>query len=292
MDNFLPSELILNEDLSVYHLKLLPEDIANTIIIVGDQNRVPLISKHFDKIEVIKSNREFTTHTGYIGKKRVSVISTGIGVDNIDIVFNELDILGSIDLKSRTLKKDKKKFKIIRLGTTGALSNQIQLDEILYSKYAIGIDGIPYHYKLQDDLFENELSSKFSSATKWDVRLAKPYSARCSDYLWGELYENKFKQGITLTMNGFYAPQGRSFGTTLTQPNLLENCKNIKHDKMSITNLEMETAGIYAFGKIFDHDVISINTVLAHRFNGTFSANPLKSIERMIMLTLPKIENL
>ena len=292
MDNFLPSELILNEDLSVYHLKLLPEDIANTIIIVGDQNRVPLISKHFDKIEVLKTNREFTTHTGYIGEKRVSVISTGIGVDNIDIVFNELDILASIDLKSRTLKKDKQKFNIIRLGTTGALSDQIQLDEILYSKYAIGIDGIPYHYKFHDDLFENELSSKFSLATNWDPRLAKPYSAQCSNYLWNELYENQFKQGITLTMNGFYAPQGRAFGTALSQPYLLENCKNIEHNKINITNLEMETAGIYAFGKIFDHDVISINAVLANRFNGTFSANPLKSIERMIMLTLPKIENL
>ena len=292
MDIFLPSELILNEDLSVYHLKLLPEDIANTIIIVGDQNRVPLISKHFDKIEVVKTSREFTTHTGYIGEKRVSVISTGIGVDNIDIVFNELDILASIDLKSRTLKKDKQKFNIIRLGTTGALSDQIQLDEILYSKYAIGIDGIPYHYKFHDDLFENELSSKFSLATNWDPRLAKPYSAQCSNYLWNELYENQFKQGITLTMNGFYAPQGRAFGTALSQPYLLENCKNIEHNKINITNLEMETAGIYAFGKIFDHDVISINAVLANRFNGTFSANPLKSIERMIMLTLPKIENL
>jgi uridine phosphorylase len=292
MDNFQPSELILNEDSSIYHLKLLPEDIAETIIVVGDQNRVPLISKHFDKIEIIKSNREFTTHTGLIGKKRISVISTGIGVDNIDIVFNELDILASIDFKSRSLKKNKQKFNIIRLGTTGSLSNQIQLGEILFTKYAIGIDGIPYHYKFKDDLFENELSTKFSSATNWDSRLAKPYSAQCSNYLWDELYENKFKQGITLTMNGFYAPQGRSFRTTLSQPNLLENCKNIEYNKMKITNIEMETAGIYAFGKIFNHDVISINSVLANRFNGTFSSNPIKSIERMIMLTLPKIENL
>jgi len=292
MDNFLPSELILNEDLSVYHLKLLPEDIASTIIMVGDQNRVPLVSKHFDNIEVIKSNREFTTHTGYIGKKRISVISTGIGVDNIDIVFNELDILTSIDLKSRTLKNNKQKLNIIRLGTTGTLSNQIPLDDILFSKYAIGVDGIPYHYKFQDDLFENELSDTFLSSTNWDPRLAKPYSVRCSNYLWGELYENQYKQGITLTMNGFYGPQGRSLKTALSQPNLLKTCGNIEHDKLRITNLEMETAGIYAFGKIFDHDVLSINTVLANRFKGTFSSNPIKAIKRMIMLTLPKIENL
>ena len=292
MDNFQPSELILNEDLSVYHLKLLPEDIATTIIVVGDQNRVPLISKHFDKIEVIKSNREFTTHTGFIGNKRISVISTGIGVDNIDIVFNELDILGSVDLKTRTLYKEKKKFNIIRLGTTGTISDQVQLDDILYSKYAIGIDGIPYHYKFQDDLFENELSDKFSSYTNWNKNLAKPYSVQSSDYLWGKLFDTRYKQGITLTMNGFYAPQGRSISTALSQPDLLQKCSKIEHHNLKITNLEMETAGLYAFGKIFDHEVLSINTVLANRYRGTFSLNSLKSIERMIMLTLPKIENL
>ena len=286
------SELILNEDLSVYHLKLLPEDIATTIIIVGDQNRVPLVSKYFDKIEVIKSNREFTTHTGFIGNKRISVISTGIGVDNIDIVFNELDILGSVDLTTRTLYKKKKKFNIIRLGTTGTISDQIQLDDILYSKYAIGIDGIPYHYKFQDDLFENELSDKFSSSTNWHKNLAKPYGVKCSDYLWGKLFDKQYKQGITLTMNGFYAPQGRSLSTALSQPDLLQKCSKVDHHSLKITNLEMETAGIYAFGKIFNHEALSINTVLANRFKGTFSLNSLKSIERMIMLILPKIENL
>ena len=292
MDNFQSSELILNEDLSVYHLKLLPEDIASTIIIVGDQYRVPHISKYFDGIEVIKSNREFTTHTGFIGKKRISVISTGIGVDNIDIVFNELNILGSIDLNTRTLKKKKKKLNIIRLGTTGTISNQVQLDDILYSKYAIGIDGIPYHYKFQDDLFESKLSDKFSSSTNWHKNLAKPYSVKCSDYLWGKLFDKQYKQGITLTINGFYAPQGRSISTPLSQPDFLKDCYKVNHKSLKITNLEMETAGIYAFGKIFDHEVLSINTVLANRFKGTFSLKPLKSIERMIMLTLPKIESL
>lgn len=292
MDNFLPSELILNEDFSVYHLKLLPEDIANTILVVGDQNRVPLVSKHFDKIELIKTNREFTTHTGYIGKKRLSVISTGIGVDNIDIVFNELDILSSIHVQTRTLKNEKRKFNIIRLGTTGSLSEQAQLDDILFSKYAIGIDGIPYHYKFHDSLFENELSDKFSSYTNWNENLAKPYAVKCSEYLWDQLYENQYAQGVTLTMNGFYAPQGRGLRIPLSQPNLLENCNRIRHKKLKITNLEMETSGLYAFGKIFDHEVLSINTVLANRLNGTFSLTPYKSIERMIMLTLPKVENL
>jgi uridine phosphorylase len=292
MDNFLPSELILNEDLSVYHLHLLPEDIANTILVVGDQNRVPLISKHFDSIELIKTNREFTTHTGYIGEKRLSVISTGIGVDNIDIVFNELNILSSIDLKSRTLKSTKRKLNIIRLGTTGSLSENIPLDEILFSKFAIGIDGIPYHYNFPDNLFENELSDQFSQLTKWNPKLAKPYAVKASDYLWNELSDSNYAQGITLTMNGFYAPQGRSIGVPLSRPTMLKNCRKVEYQNSKITNLEMETAGLYAFGKIFDHEVLSINTVLANRFNGTFSLTPLKSIERMIMLTLSKIENL
>ena len=292
MDTYISSELILNKDFSVYHLKLLDEDIADTIILVGDPNRVPLISKHFDKIEISKTNREFTTHTGYIGKKRLSVISTGIGVDNIDIVFNELDILSSIDLKSRTFKKTKRTFYIIRLGTTGTLSDQIKLDEILFSKYAIGIDGIPHHYKCDSNIFEQELSNTFTQATNWSKKLAEPYAVKASNLLWEKMYEQKYKKGITLTMNGFYAPQGRQIRIPLSQPNLLKRVGTVEYHKLKITNIEMETAGIYAFGEIFNHEVISINTILANRSNGTFSANPLKSIEKMIMFALPKIETL
>ena len=170
MDMLICSELILNNDGSVYHLKLHPEDIADTIIVVGDPNRVTLISKHFDKISVTKSNREFITHTGYIGKKHVSVISTGIGVDNIDIVFNELDILSAINLKSRTVKETKRTFKIIRLGTTGGLNDKINLDDILFSRYAIGIDGVPHHYEYDLNLFEQKLSQEFSQKTNWSKK--------------------------------------------------------------------------------------------------------------------------
>lgn len=292
MNNFLASELILNEDSSVYHLKLKNDDLADTIITVGDPNRVALVSKYFDTIDLIKSNREFTTHTGFIGKKRLSVISTGIGVDNIDIVFNELDILASIDLNSKSLKNHKQKYNVIRLGTTGSLSEDINIDDILFSKYAIGTDGVPYHYKFNNELFENELSKQFTKQTKWNSKLAAPYSSKCSDILWNKLYQNTHKQGITLTMNGFYAPQARTIRIPLQQPNMLHICKNIQFDNLNISNLEMETAGLYAFGKIFEHEVISINAVLAHRINGTFSSTPKKTIERMIRLTLPKIENL
>ena len=292
MDKLICSELILNNDGSVYHLKLLPEDIAETIFVVGDPNRVPMISKHFDIISVTKSNREFITHTGYIGKKHLSVISTGIGVDNIDIVFNELDILSSIDLKSRTLKATKQTFKIIRLGTTGGLCNKIEVDDILFSRYAIGIDGIPHHYKYNSNLFEEELSYEFTQKTNWSKKLAEPYAVESSDLLWNHMYEEEFNKGITLTMNGFYAPQGRSLRIPLSQPDLIEKLDSISFNNLKVSNLEMETAGLYAFGKIFNHEVISLSTVLANRASGLFSSNPSKSIEKLINFALSKIESL
>ena len=292
MDKLIGSELILNNDGSVYHLKLLPEDIAETIIVVGDPNRVPIISKHFDKISVTKSNREFITHTGYIGNKRVSVISTGIGVDNIDIVFNELDILSSIDLKSRILKDTKQIFKIIRLGTTGGLSDKINVDDILFSRYAIGIDGVPHHYKYDLNLFEQKLSQEFAQKTNWSKKLAEPYAVKSSDFLWRHMYEDQFNKGITLTMNGFYAPQGRSIRIPLSQPDVLKKSDCILFNNLQVSNIEMETAGLYAFGKIFNHEVISLSTVLANRATGLFSSNPSKSIEKLINFALSKIESL
>ena len=291
MDKLIDSELILNNDGSVYHLKLHPRDIADTIFVVGDQNRVPMISKHFDKISVTKSNREFVTHTGYIGKKHVSVISTGIGVDNIDIVFNELDILSAINLKSRTIKRTKQIFKIIRLGTTGGLSDMINLDDIIFSKYAIGIDGIPHHYKYNSNLFEKKLSHEFAQKTNWSKKLAEPYAVKASDFLWKHMYQEEFIEGITLTMNGFYGPQGRSTRIPLKQENLIEKCDDISFDNLMVSNIEMETAGLYAFGKIFNHEVISLSTVLANRVTGLFSPNPSKSIDKLIKFALSKIES-
>ena len=292
MDMLICSELILNNDGSVYHLKLHPEDIADTIIVVGDPNRVPLISKHFDKISITKSNREFITHTGYIGKKHVSVMSTGIGVDNIDIVFNELDILSAIDLKSRTVKETKRTFKIIRLGTTGGLNDKINVDDILFSRYAIGIDGVPHHYKYDLNLFEQKLSQEFAQKTNWSKKLAEPYAVKSSDFLWNHMYEDQFNKGITLTMNGFYAPQGRSIRIPLSQPDVLKKSDCILFNNLQVSNIEMETAGLYAFGKIFNHEVISLSTVLANRATGLFSSNPSKSIEKLINFALSKIESL
>lgn len=291
MDKLIDSELIINDDGSVYHLKLHPQDIADTIFVVGDQNRVQLISKHFDKISLIKSNREFITHTGYIGKKHVSVISTGIGVDNIDIVFNELDILSAINLKSRTIKRTKQTFKIIRLGTTGGLSDMINLDDIIFTKYAIGIDGIPHHYKYNSNLFEKKLSHEFTQKTNWPKKLAEPYAVKASDFLWNHMYQDEFIEGITLTINGFYGPQGRSIRIPSNQENVIKKCDYISFNNLKVSNIEMETAGLYAFGKIFNHEVISLSTVLANRATGLFSSNPSKSIDKLVKFALSKIES-
>lgn len=292
MNNLLASELILNDDDTVYHLGLKADDIADTIITVGDQNRVSQISKHFDSIEFKKANREFTTHTGYIGKKRLSVISTGIGVDNIDIVFNELDILSNIDLISKIPRMNPRKLDIIRLGTTGSINPHIELDDIVFSKMAIGLDGVPYHYSFDPTLFDEKLSEKFKQECRWNSKLAYPYSVSCSKSLWNKLYNEEFKKGITVTMNGFYGPQGRAIRIGLKHKKMLDNLHRIKYDNLTISNLEMETAGLYAFGKIFGHRVLSISTVLAHRIEGRFSKNPEASIDKLILVSLPKIEKL
>lgn len=292
MNNFLPSELILNEDSSVYHLKLLPTDIADFIIVVGDPNRVPMVSNYFDSIEIKKNNREFVTHTGTLGEKQISVLSTGMGVSNIDIVFNELDILSSIDLTEATLKKERRQFKIIRLGTTGSLSKDIPLNALLFSKYAIGVDGIPLHYNFDETLFENDLARVFTSKTNWPNELALPYAVESSPELFKQLYEPQFYDGITLTMNGFYAPQGRQLRIPIKNPNIKKGYENVSYKNYNLTNLEMETAGLYAFGKIFNHQVLSISTVLANRVTGKFSQNPEKTVDCMIQTILTKIRAL
>lgn len=292
MNNHLASELILNDNGTVYHLGLSAEDVASTIITVGDQNRVSQVSKYFDRIEFKNANREFTTHTGYIGKKRVSVLSTGIGVDNIDIVFNELDILSSIDLSTKKRLIKPRQLDIIRLGTTGSINPNIKLDDIVFSKMAIGLDGVPYHYSFDTNLFDNSLSDEFIRRCKWSPKLAVPYSVSCSNNLWDKLYEESFKKGITVTMNGFYGPQSRSIRIPLKHHSMLQDLQQINYKNLRVSNLEMETAGLYAFGKIFSHQVLSISTVLAHRIERSFSSNAEKAIDKMILLSLPKIEKL
>ena len=289
MNNFLPSELILNEDSSVYHLKLLAEDLADVIIVVGDPNRVVDISQHFDCIELKKSNREFVTHTGFIGTKRISVLSTGIGVANIDIVFNELDVLSAINLHDRSLKKKPRKFKIIRLGTTGSLTNEIPLDSILCSKYAIGIDGIPHHYNFNNNLFENTLADSFIEHTNWPKELAKPYAVTSSSSLWTQIFDKQFKAGITLTMNGFYAPQGRELRLKLRVPDVNEKLRAFKYKDFRIVNYEMETSALYGLSSLLGHQACTVCAVVANRYANSFSKDYKPVINQLIKEVLDNL---
>ena len=284
--NIIPeSELIINPDGSVYHLHLRPEQIADTIITVGDPGRVAEISRHFDSIEHRVQYREFLTHTGMLGLKRLTVISTGIGTDNIDIVFNELDALVNIDLKTRMVKEDTTSLTIIRLGTSGAVSEALELDSILLSEGAIGMEGLMSYYKQNPSIQETLLAEAFLHHIHLSFPSIYPYAAfGNADLL--ERFESMGTRGLTLTAPGFYAPQGRQLRFTSQSPDLMHLITGFRHLNYRITNLEMETSGIYALGKHLGHRCLSINAIVAHRTRNVFSKDPAKVIEAMIRQAL------
>lgn len=279
------SELILNKDGSVYHLTLLPEDIADTIISVGDPERVPKITQYFDSIEVQKINREFRTETGYFKGKRITVIATGIGTDNIDIVLNELDALANVDLKTRTVKPQLKSLNIIRIGTSGTLQDDIPIDSFLVSAYAIGLDGLMHFYKFKnaDDNINQQVEN---------IVQIPSYTSKADDSLLTHLAKD-IRQGITLTAAGFYAPQGRQIRLDLKVPDFIDKLSAQQFDNgLQLTNLEMETAGIYALGSLLGHRCISFNAILANRKLGLFSNQADKTIDSLIQLILQRISEL
>jgi uridine phosphorylase len=282
------SELILNPDGSIYHLNLRPEDIADTILTVGDQNRVQSVSKYFDSIEFETQKREFKTHTGYYKGKRLTVISTGIGIDNIDIVLNELDALANIDLNTRKIKKKHQSLNIIRIGTSGALQDFVGLDKFVMSKAGLGLDGLPYYYKNYDSVFDNSID--FVKEMDWDPNKPKPYLVECSEDL-AELFEEEIDvtSGITLTSLGFYGPQGRTLRLELEHDNFLEKLASFSYRDYSVTNMEMETSAIYALAKLLGHKALSMNAILANRKTGEFSKNPYMVIDDLIKFTLDRV---
>lgn len=279
------SELIINPDGSVYHLSLLPGEVANTIITVGDQDRVEAISKHFDSIEVKKQNREFVTHTGYIGAKRLTVISTGIGTDNIDIVFNEIHSLFNIDFKTGA-NLEHTSLNFVRLGTSGTLRKEIPIGTILASRGALGLDGLLHFY--ENNLSEVEVDNLLSQNSELK-NIPKPYYAEAEGELL-ELFKSVYDiDGVTITAPGFYAPQGRAVNAPVKVKGFLEIMAKNKINGCSITNLEMETAGIYGLSKLFGHKALSMSAILANRISGEFSKNPEETIDRMIQSSLEKI---
>ncbi len=283
-----PSELILNADGSIYHLNLLPKDIANTIITVGDPDRVSDVSQYFDTIEVKKGKREFHTHTGTLNGKRITVISTGIGTDNIDIVFNELDALVNIDFKRRTLKPLQTKLDIVRIGTSGAVQSDIEIDSFLISEYAIGFDALLHSYQ-STKIQHKDISDAFVKHTDWSPNKSVPYVVKYDEYLAKKMTSNRIRLGATATNIGFYGPQGRKLRLNLADESLNSKITSFRHDSLKITNLEMETSGIYGLSKLLGHRAVSMNCILANRVTGAFSQNPQKAVDELIRYTLQKL---
>ncbi|MFN7313869.1 MAG: nucleoside phosphorylase [Bacteroidota bacterium] len=284
MQELIPeSELVLNEDGSIYHLHLLPHEIADTIFLVGDQNRVPEVSKHFDKIEVVKHKREFVTHTGLIGNKRFTVISTGIGTDNIDIVLNELDALANVNLQTREVNAEKRSLKFIRIGTSGSLQSDIPVDSVLVSSHGLGLDSLMQFYHYDEDEATESLLGEIDE--QLNLIFVNPYLFKSP----GKLYDQFSKTmpfGITATCAGFYGPQGRMLRAQTRYNNLIERLNKVNINGTRITNFEMETAGIYGLATLLGHEAVSINAILANRINHTFSHQPHQMVEQTIKKVL------
>ncbi len=282
------SELILNPDGSVYHLNLKPEHIAHDIIFVGDQNRVEKISSQFDTIEFSFQKREFKTHTGTLNGKRISVISTGIGPDNIDIVMNELDALVNIDLITRQPKTTLTSLNIVRIGTSGSLQADIPVDSFVMSKYGLGLDNMLRSY-LVDEISNTNMEEAFINHTHWDSRKGRPYVISCSEKLEQLIESDIIHKGITATAGGFYGPQGRVLRLEIQDKNLNSKMDNFKFEGNRITNFEMETAAIYGLSKLLGHNALSLNAIIANRATGTFSEDPYKAVDELIKYTLEKL---
>lgn len=288
MKKLAASELILNPNGSIYHLNLKPEQIADTVIFVGDQNRVPKVAEHFDMIEIDVQKREFRTITGIFKGKRLTVISTGIGPDNIDIVINELDALVNIDLEKRIVKTTHKQLTIIRIGTSGSLQSNIPVDSFVMSKYGLGLDGLLHSY-VGESIFEKEIEDAFISHTNWHKNKARPYIIKGSETLAKKLVGPEVIEGFTATAPGFYGPQGRILRLAIQDPNLNNKIDSFNFNGLKITNLEMETSAIYGLSKLLGHKAISMNAIIANRANGTFSKDPYKTVEALIVYTLDKL---
>jgi len=282
------SELILNPDGSIYHLHLRPEQVAPLIITVGDPERVAKVSRYFDKIEFRVRKREFITHTGWLGKTRLSVISTGIGPDNVDIVFNELDALFNIDLQTRQLKPKVTPLTFIRLGTAGGLQPELPVDAFVASSGGLGMDGLMQFYQAPEQQNHPMLADlRKHCAGDWDFPLAPYYAPGDADLL--RHFSQGFSQGITATNPGFYGPQGRQLRAPARQPHYLDLLQTFEYQGQKILNLEMETAAMYGLSKLMGHRAVSLSVILANRAKGQFSQNPARSVRRLLETALDKI---
>lgn len=283
------SELVLNPDGTVYHLKISPENLADNIILVGDPNRVEIISNFFDSIEFKGQNREIVTHTGYFTGKRITVMSTGMGTDNIDIVLNELDALVNIDLEKRRIKDEKKSLKIFRLGTSGGLQPELEINSVIVSDYGLGFDGLVHYYGNSHTVIDKHITESFINYFGWKEPLPKPYCIPASQELINLFVGENVHNGITATASGFYGPQGRQLRLDLAYPDFNEKLKHFTYEKYKILNFEMETSALYALGKMLGHRTLTLCVAIANRENKNFSKSYKGAILELIELLLTKI---
>ncbi len=289
MTRIAESELILNPDGSVYHLNLLPEQLADTIITVGDPDRVPKVSKYFDSIEHKSQKREIVTHTGFLNGKRITCLSTGMGTDNIDIVMNELDALANINLEERTIKNEHKSLNILRIGTSGSLQAEIPVDSFVVSSHGMGLDGLLYFYENSKSVREIDLEEAFLTQINWDSEKPKPYCVSGSQKLFNLLHSEKTYTGITATASGFYGPQGRVLRLKPTSLTLNEELAAFQHNGHKISNFEMETSALYGLGKLMGHEMLSVNCIIANRPLKQFSKDAYTQIDKLIQYVLAKL---
>lgn len=278
------SELIINSRGAIYHLDVTPEELAPVVITVGDPDRVPQVSKHFDRVEVKRQHREFITHTGYIGNKRISVVSTGIGPDNIDIVVNELDALANIDFGTRTVKPELTSLQIYRIGTSGSLQASIPVDSFVAGTHGIGIDNLLHYYRHENNDEEKLILREFSAHTQLEGRLS-PYIASAATSLLKQFVMG-YHNGITVTCPGFYGPQGRILRLGLANPELINRLTEFEYGNHRISNFEMETSAIYGLGRLLGHQCLSLNVIVANRVTKQFTKDGAAAVESLITKTL------
>ena len=283
------SELILNPDGSIYHLNLRPEQVADTIILVGDPNRVPRVSAYFDTIEFSTQKREFCTHTGTYKGKRLTALSTGIGPDNIDIVINELDALFNIDLHTRKPKEQLTSLNIVRFGTSGSLQADIPVDSFVLSSHGLGMDNMLHAYKDAPNIREIAMEEDFMAHTQWNTDKGRPYIVGCGETLKQRLLTDKVFEGITGTAPGFYGPQGRMLRLPVQDPTLNDKLHSFNYKGYRMTNLEMETSAIYGLSKLLGHQAVSLNAIIANRAAGTFTKDTKKVVENLIVYGLEQL---
>lgn len=283
------SELILNPDGSIYHLNLRPEQVADTIILVGDPNRVPRVSAYFDTIEFSTQKREFCTHTGTYKGKRLTALSTGIGPDNIDIVINELDALFNIDLQTRKPKEQLTSLNIVRFGTSGSLQADIPVDSFVLSSHGLGMDNMLHAYKDAPNVREIAMEEAFMAYTQWNTDKGRPYIVGCGETLKQRLLTDKVFEGITGTAPGFYGPQGRMLRLPVQDPTLNDKLHSFNYKGYRMTNLEMETSAIYGLSKLLGHQAVSLNAIIANRAAGTFTKDTKKVVENLIVYGLEQL---